>query len=212
MTDNGQTGSRDPPLSFGECGDIWFWLDSAPAISGTWPGDLGNLVTSGIGGTSGESMTITTSTSSQFSGTFTGVTLYGLVSGSYSDISGSFSVPPSSSSGGGSTPAAKVTITVLAYGSGSNEGTITSTPAGINCVSSGSNQTGTCSYAFPAGNVTLTATPSSGAAFYSWSGCTAQSGATTATNRSQRRWDMFPLLRVLIPSTRSMLSSELFRK
>jgi hypothetical protein len=49
-------------------------------------------------------------------------------------------------------------------------GTITSSPAGIDC---GSTCTGTFDYA---SQVTLTATPASGYAFRSWSGCTSGSG------------------------------------
>jgi hypothetical protein len=54
------------------------------------------------------------------------------------------------------------TLTVVKQGNG--DGTITSSPAGINCGS-------TCSYQFVSGtNVTLTATPNSVSSFNSWSG------------------------------------------
>jgi hypothetical protein len=54
------------------------------------------------------------------------------------------------------------TLTVVKQGNG--DGTVTSSPAGINCGS-------TCSYQFVSGtNVTLTATPNSMSSFKSWSG------------------------------------------
>jgi hypothetical protein len=63
------------------------------------------------------------------------------------------------------------TLSVSAAGNGS--GTVTSSPAGIDCGS-------TCSYAYPTGaTVTLTAAPAAGSAFAGWSGaCT---GADTCT-------------------------------
>jgi hypothetical protein len=59
--------------------------------------------------------------------------------------------------------------TVSAIGNGS--GTITSTPAGINCIYNGTTTSGTCSFTFPAatGFVTLTAMPTTpGSTFAGW--------------------------------------------
>jgi Tol biopolymer transport system component len=59
-------------------------------------------------------------------------------------------------------------LTVNKAGTGS--GTVTSTPAGINCGS-------TCIASFPLnGSVTLTATPAAGSTFTSWSGCDSMTG------------------------------------
>jgi Divergent InlB B-repeat domain len=57
-----------------------------------------------------------------------------------------------------------------------NAGTVTSTPAGINCGA-------TCSASYPAGtSVTLVATPPPGLAFSSWSGaCTSLTSTCTVT-------------------------------
>jgi len=67
----------------------------------------------------------------------------------------------------GTPPALSVTVsirpTVVINKAGSGSGTITSTPAGINC--------GTvCTATFPFTQVTLTATPAAGSAFTSWTG------------------------------------------
>ncbi len=64
-------------------------------------------------------------------------------------------------------------LTVQASGTGA--GTITSSPAGINCGA-------TCSASFESGtSVTLTATPSAGATFGGWSGACSGTGACTFT-------------------------------
>jgi len=68
-------------------------------------------------------------------------------------------------------------ITVSAFGNGS--GTITSSPAGINCGA-------TCTFTFPTGtqSVTLTATPNTGSVFVGWSDyfCTNTTGNTCTIN------------------------------
>ncbi len=71
------------------------------------------------------------------------------------------------------------TLTVTKAGTGS--GTVTSSPAGINCGN-------TCSASFPRGTtVTLTATPASGSTFTGWSGCDTVSGnQCTVTMNSNR--------------------------
>jgi hypothetical protein len=72
------------------------------------------------------------------------------------------------------------TLTIIKSGTGI--GTVTSSPAGINCGS-------TCSYQFAFGtNVTLTAIPYSGSAFGGWSGDVTSSGSTiTITMDSNKR-------------------------
>src|ERR1017187_4862872 len=63
------------------------------------------------------------------------------------------------------------TLTVTLAGTG--QGTVVSSPAGINC------STGTCSYNFPANTqIVLTETPGANSSFTSWSGC---AGANTCT-------------------------------
>ena len=69
-------------------------------------------------------------------------------------------------------------LTVVSSGSGT--GTVTSSPAGINCTVAGfGSNSGTCIATFN-GSVTLTAAPNQGFTFTSWSGCTS-SNATTCT-------------------------------
>jgi Divergent InlB B-repeat domain len=64
-------------------------------------------------------------------------------------------------------------LTVTINGTGS--GTVLSSPAGINC-------TATCSGNFPAGSVTLTATPNAGSSFSGWAGaCTNATGDCIVT-------------------------------
>lgn len=64
---------------------------------------------------------------------------------------------------------------------GSGTGTLTSSPAGLNCGS-------TCSASFSANTtVTLTATPDTGSAFISWSGCDATSGTVCNVAMSAAR-------------------------
>lgn len=79
----------------------------------------------------------------------------------------------------GAEPTYQLTITTA----GGGTGTVTSSPAGINCTnssSSGSSTTNICSAPFAQGSaVTLTETPASGSTFGSWSGgCT---GTTTCS-------------------------------
>jgi len=72
-------------------------------------------------------------------------------------------------------------IDVLTYFNGGYEsrgGTITSTPAGINCGSSAN----TCSASFPAGtNVSLTETPDTGASFLGWGNACSGSASCSIT-------------------------------
>ncbi|MCA1657529.1 MAG: InlB B-repeat-containing protein, partial [Actinobacteria bacterium] len=77
-------------------------------------------------------------------------------------VTAQFTVPPTS-----------FTLGVSMLGTGS--GTVTSTPAGINC-----GQTCTASYATGT-QVTLTATPAAGSAFSGWKGACSGTGACTVT-------------------------------
>jgi lysophospholipase L1-like esterase len=70
-----------------------------------------------------------------------------------------------------------VTLTVTLAGTGS--GTVTSTPAGINCPTA-------CMVGFPGGNVTLTATPAAGATFAGWSGACTGTGTCTVSMSQPR--------------------------
>jgi hypothetical protein len=71
------------------------------------------------------------------------------------------------------------TLTVSDTGLGS--GTVTSSPAGIDCGS-------TCSASYVSGTtVTLTATPDSLSGFGGWSGCDAVSGNTCTVNMNSAR-------------------------
>ncbi len=79
---------------------------------------------------------------------------------------------------GGSSCTASHTLSVSKAGTGS--GTVTSSPAGINCGTS-------CSAAFPTGTaVTLTATPVSGSTFSSWSGACTGTGSCVVTLDADR--------------------------
>jgi hypothetical protein len=70
-------------------------------------------------------------------------------------------------------PALTQTLSVGKTGNGT--GTVTSSPAGINCGS-------TCSHAYPTGaTVTLTATPAAGSTFAGWSGACAGTGSCKVT-------------------------------
>ena len=68
--------------------------------------------------------------------------------------------------------AIKRRVSVIKTGTGT--GTVTSTPAGIQCGA-------TCIHEFGAGTVTLTASPTAGSMFVGWSGACAGSGACTLT-------------------------------
>jgi hypothetical protein len=64
---------------------------------------------------------------------------------------------------------------------GNGSGTVTSSPAGINCASTG----GSCSASFGSGTVTLTATPVGSSSFGGWSGgCTNSSSTCTFSLQS----------------------------
>jgi hypothetical protein len=79
--------------------------------------------------------------------------------------------------------AAAVTRTITVLGSGTGDGTVRSSPAGINCtVTAGKAAATGCSAAFNLGaSVSLTATPKTGHAFRGWfRTCTGTGGCTTA--------------------------------
>jgi hypothetical protein len=66
-------------------------------------------------------------------------------------------------------------VTALVAKAGSGSGTVTSSPAGINCGA-------TCSHAFDGGtSVTLTATPAAGSTFSGWSGACSGTGTCNLT-------------------------------
>ena len=90
------------------------------------------------------------------------------------NVSGSIQTVSLSGTGTTST----YTLNVAEMGSGS--GTVSGTPAGINCPS-------TCSASFPtATQVTLTATPNAGSKFVGWSGACSGAGACTVTMNSNQ--------------------------
>lgn len=90
------------------------------------------------------------------------------------------------------------TATLRVSGSSSSEGTVTSSPSGINCGYS-------CSATFNRGStITLTASPKPGHTFDRWSGCTSSSGTRCSVTLSQylssqtvyAYFDEYPTLRV----------------
>ena len=78
------------------------------------------------------------------------------------------------------TPAATFTLTVTRNGSNSSKGTVTSSPAGVNCGK-------TCSSAFTSGTVvTLTARVIGNAVFAGWSGACTGTGTCTVTMNADK--------------------------
>ena len=79
---------------------------------------------------------------------------------------------------GNTTVSAQFDPNLIVTRAGNGTGTVTSSPAGISCGA-------TCSARFGFGSsVTLTASPSAGSHFTSWSGCTSTSGATCTVTMS----------------------------
>jgi hypothetical protein len=75
-------------------------------------------------------------------------------------------------------PLPSYTLTVALTGTGA--GTVTSSPAGINCADGSS--TGSCTASYVSGTVvTLTATPAAGSAFAGWSGACSGTGSCVVT-------------------------------
>ncbi|MBV9624384.1 MAG: hypothetical protein JOZ14_10435 [Acidobacteria bacterium] len=78
-------------------------------------------------------------------------------------------------------PTPQLTVNVNITGAGT--GTITSSPAGIDCSSPPS--TGTCQASFQGvTSVTLTASPATGFGFGTWSGCSPTNGTTCTVSGS----------------------------
>jgi len=72
----------------------------------------------------------------------------------------------------GCTPAGPQPTLTVSFGTGSNSGTVTSNPAGIDCSSPNS-----CGFSFTAGTtVILTGTPTGTSTSVGWSGCSSASG------------------------------------
>jgi alpha-tubulin suppressor-like RCC1 family protein len=94
-------------------------------------------------------------------------------------------------------------LTVIRAGAGS--GTVTSSPAGINCGTD-------CSETYDSGStVTLTATPVSGSAFAGWSGCDGATGATCTVTMNTARTvtAAFDLQRVVLTVSKTGLGAVL---
>ena len=82
-------------------------------------------------------------------------------------------------------PVQNYTLTV--GGSGTGNGSVTSSPSGISCAISAGSTSGTCSAAFASGtSVTLTATPASGHSFFGWSGACSGTGSCTVSMAQSR--------------------------
>ncbi|HCT59001.1 MAG TPA: hypothetical protein DGD08_17510 [Gemmatimonas aurantiaca] len=71
----------------------------------------------------------------------------------------------------------------------SGTGTVSSSPAGLNCVVNGTVSTGTCAFTFPGDvQVVLTATPTVGTELIGWSGdCSGTQGAACTVSMNQER-------------------------
>jgi hypothetical protein len=70
-----------------------------------------------------------------------------------------------------SPPVTTTTFELVDQGDGIGSGTVTSDPAGIDCSTNGTTESGTCSAAFPSGvQVALSVTPDSDAVFDDWGG------------------------------------------
>ncbi|MGA2019440.1 MAG: alkaline phosphatase family protein [Candidatus Sulfotelmatobacter sp.] len=145
------------------------------ALAGTGTG----LVTSSTGGISCVptcSASFAPNTQVTLTATPTGGSTFTGWSGGGCSGTGTCSVTVASSESVTATFAAAVvivndTLTVTLAGTG--QGTVVSSPAGINCT------TGTCTGSFPANTqIMLTETPGANSSFTSWSGCT---GTTTCT-------------------------------
>lgn len=120
--------------------------------------------------TVGEQVTFTASTPGAFSGfsgtpatcTGTGLTCQVTMTAASETVTATFA--PGTST---------FPLTVLAGTPHTGSGTITSSPAGINCTLAGTTTSGTCSAVFPAGEfVTLTSAAGSGSTFFGWTGTT----------------------------------------
>jgi hypothetical protein len=79
------------------------------------------------------------------------------------------------------TPGAPTTFTLAVSNRGSGDGTVTSSPSGINCPD-------TCTSDFPSGaSVTLTETPAAGSTFAGWGGACSGTASTCAVTMTQNR-------------------------
>ena len=80
-------------------------------------------------------------------------------------------------------------VLTIASSGFSGSGTLTSSPAGINCSISGQQATGACSFTFPGDeSVVITATPASGSELVGWAGdCSGTQGAACTVNMNAAR-------------------------
>ncbi|MFQ5678369.1 MAG: leishmanolysin-related zinc metalloendopeptidase [Gemmatimonadota bacterium] len=95
-------------------------------------------------------------------------------------------------------------LTVL--GAGTGDGTVTSTPAGIDCTIAAGTTSGSCSQEFPQNTVVnLTATPASGSAFVVWSGDCPGAGVCSLTLDADKsataQFDLIPMRTLTVAGT-----------
>ncbi len=173
-TGSGGTASASVTITVGSGG-----TSGTPTVTIT-----GNPTTITKGSSTVLTVTATNATGVTITGTNGSTRTTGASGGSVTASPTSTTTYTATATGSGGTATASVTITVGTISSpiqltvmsaGSGAGTVTSSPAGIDCP-------GSCTASFPAGTaVVLTATPDSGSTFTGWSGGCTGTGTCSLT-------------------------------